>query len=311
MNETTDGAEKPRIFLETELPDLIDAGVEFSLQFRVEGTEEPGILRALDSQGAPAGEAPLVIAGDEDSPEEAGENEGITEPFLVSAPRQSGEYTWKALFLTGPAGEEQETASLEFSFTVRTHFIRLSFWNVPIPASRGENFTLGVGGRCSAGCSLAGLAFRFEDEEGRTVGRGRLGEEILPQTAATYWTNQELRAPEEEGLHHWTLACELPETELPHETEAETMVFRTAPPPKHTLTIKITDDKDRLPLEDAYILVGLHRGITGQDGTVCLKVPPGEQEICVTKMDYLAYQGVLTITEDQSLTIELVFAPQF
>jgi hypothetical protein len=323
--EDTKTVHRTLISLVNVLPDKIDAGTDFSLKFRVSCPQgcslEKGTVTVLDADGGSAAGSVPVRAG----PENGGYE---TDLFSVKAPGQPGDYTWTAVFSGIPApeapdagdtaapGESGEAAghgesSVEFSFTVRAHLISVSIWNVPIPAAGGEKFTIGVGAACSAGCSLAGQAIVIEDTEtGKQIAAGKLGEEILAQTKATYWTEQELTAPREEQVYCWTVSCRLPEAELPHELDAGRLVFRSAAPPRFTVTLKITDDRDFLPIEGADIQVGLHKAVSGKDGTAVLKVPEGEQELAVVKMNYATYESTVNISGDTSLSAALEFSPQ-
>ncbi|MDR0388615.1 MAG: carboxypeptidase-like regulatory domain-containing protein, partial [Spirochaetaceae bacterium] len=317
------------------LPDEIDAGADFSLKFRVRCKSECGLtggtIKIIDGDGNTAAEA--AVSALEEGADTAKDSSpgGIryeTESFTVKAPALPGEYTWKALY-SGPADEEagkeaaetpesikapeavRHTGSLEFSFKVRSHLISISIWDVPMPANKGEKFAVSIGAACSSGCSLAGQTITIEDSEtGKQVAQGKLGDELLAQTKATYWTRQELDAPSDEAVHRWTVRCQIPEGGMPHQTEGPDLVFRTAAVPKYTVTIKVTDDRDFLPLNEANIQLGLYKTVSDKDGVAVLKVPEGEQELVVVKMDYITHQSTVTVNEDSSLSAALEFSPQ-
>ncbi|MDR1429279.1 MAG: hypothetical protein LBI85_03235 [Spirochaetaceae bacterium] len=316
------------------LPDEIDTGADFSLRFQVRCKSEcaldGGTIRVVDSDGAVVAET--GVSAVEKSNEESSSGPGIikyeTETFSVKAPVVPGDYTWTAFYASpkkddgeasaapvspGGPGDAvfEHTGSLEFSLKIRAHLISISIWDVPLPVSKGEKFTVGIGAACSSGCSLAGQALVIEDAEtGKQLAEGRLGEEILDQTRATYWTRQELDAPSDEAVHRWTVRCQIPEGALPHQAEGPDLVFRTAAAPKYTVTVKVSDDRDFLPLEGADIQLGLHRTVTGKDGVAVLKVPEGEQELVIVKMNYITHQAAMNIHEDSSVDAALEFSPQ-
>jgi hypothetical protein len=337
------------ISLVNVLPDKIDAGTDFSLKFRVYCSSgcvlETGTVKVLDGDGNPAAGAVPVRAEAEGGgyeteqffvkapqtpgdytwtavfsgfPEEApgAQDKGAGEaaaPDKETGAASVGAAAPAEKAGTEPAGESTEHAesSVEFSFTVRAHLISVSIWNVPIPAARGEKFTIGIGASCSAGCSLAGQAIVIEDPEtGKQIAKGTLGEELLAQTKATYWTEQELTAPSEDNVYRWTVSCKLPEDQLPHELDAGRLVFRAAAPPRFTVTVKVSDDRDFLPLDAADIQLGFHKAATGKDGTAVLKAPEGEQELVIVKMNYATYETTVNISGDTTLSAALEFAPQ-
>ncbi|MDR1178233.1 MAG: hypothetical protein LBK64_05350 [Spirochaetaceae bacterium] len=314
------------------LPDEIDVGADFPLRFLVrcksECSLDGGTIRVVDSDGNTAAEAavsPAEESADDSSPA-SGAIAYRTEIFSVKAPVVPGEYTWTAFYSDSKkedGGTEEpstnspevsgieHTGSLEFSLKIRAHLISISIWDVPMPVSTGEKFTVGIGAACSSGCSLAGQTLTIEDAEtGKQLAEGKLGNEILGQTRATYWTMQELDAPSDEAVHRWTVRCHIPEGGLPHQAEGPDLVFRTAAAPRYTVTVKVSDDRDFLPLAGADIQLGLRKAVTGTDGAAVLKVPEGDQELVVVKMNYITHQSMMNIHEDSSISAALEYSPQ-
>jgi hypothetical protein len=301
------------------LPDEIDVGADFPLRFLVrcksECSLDGGTIRVVDSDGNTAAEA--AVSSVEKSADDSAPASGVitcaTETFSVKAPMVPGEYTWTAFYSDSKKEDAgiEHTGSFEFSLKIRAHLISISIWDVPMPVSKGEKFTVGIGAACSSGCSLAGQALIVEDAEtGKQLAGGKLGNEILAQTKATYWTMQELDAPPDEAVHRWAVRCRIPEGGLPHQTEGPDLVFRTAAAPRYTVTVKVTDDLDFLPLAGADIQLGLHKTVTGKDGAAVLKVPEGDQELVVVKMNYITHQATLTVNEDTSVSAALEYSPQ-
>ncbi|MDR3275657.1 MAG: hypothetical protein LBT11_00375 [Treponema sp.] len=287
----------------------IDAGMDLSFKVRVScpppGTLEGSPVRILDGEGGLIAEAVLLGPGD-------GGNE--TEPFRIKAPVSPGVYTWTALFPAQEAADPpQDEARAAFSFRVKPHHISLSAWGIPSPASRGEKCTVKIGAACSSGCSLAGLPLIIEDPQGGPLGgplaAGKLGETILDNTTNTYWTAQEFTAPAADGVYSWTARCPVEGLELPHEAEAITFHFRTAPAPEHQVSIEVSGENDHLPVRDAIIMVGLHQASTDKQGRAELTVPGGKQDVSIIHPDYIPYLENRDITGDLRLPVRLVYLP--
>jgi hypothetical protein len=140
-----------------------------------------------------------------------------------------------------------------------------------------------------------------------------LGGEILPQTNGIYWTEVELSAPCDEELHRWFAECMITPEELalPHQTSSESFLFRTTKPPEHMVTVEVTRRGDVIPVEDAYIMIGMYKTSTDKEGIARLEVPGGKQELTVTKDDYLTFQTTVEINEDTSVKAELEFFQVF
>lgn len=297
---------KTSISIIEAIPAEIDAGVDIVLKARVlcpsSCSLQGGKIRIIDPQADVVTEVDLPLS-------DGTSNE--TDEFTVKAPIMPGKYTWTAVF---PAQQKEgilhQESSAQFSFNVKPHLITLSVWGIPLPVSKGEKFKVEIGAKCSAGCSLAGLPFVIEDGNNKQVATGKLGEEVLPQTNGIYWTEQGLNAPADEALHRWVAKCITSELEWAHQTNVASFSFRTAMPPEHTVTIEVTNRKDKIPITDAYVMLGLHKASTDKHGIARVEVPGGKQELYVTKIGYLSFQTTVEITGDATVTTELVYYPE-
>lgn len=297
---------KTSISIIEAIPAEIDAGADILLKARVLCTSscnlQGGRIRIIDPQGDVVTEVDLPLS-DGTSKE--------TDEFTVKAPIMPRKYTWTAVF---PAQQKEgilhQESSAQFSFNVKPHLISLSVWGIPLPVSKGEKFKVEIGAKCSAGCSLASLPFVIEDGNNKQVAAGKLGEEVLPQTNGIYWTEQELNAPADEALHKWVAKCITTELEWSHQTNLISFSFRTAMPPEHTVTIEVTNKNDKTPINNAYVMLGLHKASTDRHGIARVEVPGGKLELCVTKIDYLSFQTTVEITGDATVKVELVFFPE-
>ncbi|KUO62677.1 MAG: hypothetical protein APF84_06930 [Gracilibacter sp. BRH_c7a] len=296
---------KTSLSIMSEIPNEIDAGANISLKASVICTAgcslQGGKVRIIDSQGDVVAEAGLSLSDG---------TSNQTEEFNVQVPIIPGQYTWTVIF---KALEKEnilhQECSAEFSFQVKPHSISLSVWGIPLPVSKGEKFSISIGAKCSAGCSLAGLPLNIKDCDGKQVGSGKLGENVLPQTNGVYWTEQELDAPADEAIFKWFIECNGLDLECEHEINPIDFAFRTAAPPEHTVTIEVRNIDDLTPVKEAYVMLGLHKATADDNGIAVLKVPGGEHELYVTKKDYLLFQKMVVITGDDKLKAELVFFP--
>ena len=243
-----------------------------------------------------------------------------TAEFTVKAPAKIGGYTWTARFIPGGINEGKSGASADnpgkivhkesstdISFKVRAHLISLSVWDVPFPVTRGEPFKVSIGACCSSACSLAGLNLRImTGSETRTV---VLGNEIVPNTKATFWTSAELEAPDDENVYKWTIDGDIPQSEHPHQIEPAVLNFRTAAPARYTVTINVVSRRDNDPLKGAYVMLGLYKGESNKEGISKLKVPAGKHKLVVTVRDYQYYEDEIDVSGDMVITTPLTFSP--
>ncbi len=232
--------------------------------------------------------------------------------FTLPAPMQVGKYTWKVLFC-GEDGdidfEPEEIASV--SFIVKPHLISMSTWGIPSPVEKGSVFSVNIGAACCGQCSLAGLSLHIENDDGQIVATGALRPEVKPKTNNTYWTELQLTAPDDEAVHRYVVKCAAPELVCPHaEVEPEPFMFRTAPSAELLVTVIAVTERDKDPIEDAYVMLGLIKGTTGKDGKATVKVPKGVLELTVLRKDYITQTMIVEVTEDMTLTVPLVFRPQ-
>jgi hypothetical protein len=233
-----------------------------------------------------------------------------TDEFVVSAPFEPGEYTWTAVF---PSQEKQgilhDESSASFSFVVQPHTTSVEVWDVPSPVALGDELKVKVGVQCSAQCSLAGQGVEIYDREGEHVVTGTLGDDPWPESAARYWTEVELKAPEVEGRHRWTVRFPEPDLEVAHKEASSSLVFVSAREPECVVTIEVADKDAETPSEGVHVRLRplLYRGSTyvtqtDERGVARLRVPRGKYQLYVWGEEY--EKLVPSINVDGDLTIE-------
>ncbi len=283
----------------------VDAASEATLQVKVSCPEQcdlqGGRVRISDEDGDTVKEVALAPFDGEAN---------VTDRFAVTMPVEPGPHTWTALFL--PAEGEQarhEQGSVTFGFAVRAHRISISVWDVPSPVAKGERFTAKIGAKCSAGCSLARHPFVIEDGNGDQVATGMLGETVLAGTAGTYWTEQQLVAPSEEGLCKWSASLVPSGLELPHDVSPKPFAFYATQPPEHTVTVQVVDASSKKPLEHASIFIDRRRASTDAHGMARVEASTGSHTLYVTLEQYEPFQMTVEVAGDVTVEAGLKFSP--
>jgi hypothetical protein len=233
-----------------------------------------------------------------------------TDVLIVKAPTEPGEYTWTAVFA---AREKEGTlhgeSSASFSLAITHHATSLAVWDVPLPIVINTRFTVKVGARCSAECSLAGKELAIYDQSGERLATAVLGDDCWSDTGALYWTDVELEAPGAVGYHVLEARLPKPAMEFPHEGASYTFSFLAAAPPEHAVTIEVVDKDTNAPIEDADVVLHPYRSKTDESGTARLMAPKGEYGLYVAGVGKQIFQTAVKVTGDVAVRAELLAAP--
>ncbi len=211
------------------------------------------------------------------------------------------------------------------------HSTSIAVWGVPSPVVVSSRFTVTVGVKCPAACSLTGRRIVVRDAAGAEVGRGRLGSRPAPGTRALYAARVALAAPAEAGVHAWTAtfpaagpaaplvaedgppAAPPPETaapaEAPHAEAQATFSFRAAARPEHSVTVTVHDQGTETPLAAVEVHLGPYRAATDAAGRTRVDVPPGDYDLYVRKAGYAPHTGRVAVTGDIALRVAATPAP--
>ncbi len=215
-----------------------------------------------------------------------------------------------------PAGEQ--SAALP-------HPTSIAVWDVPSPVVAGSRFTVTVGVKCPAACSLTGRPIVVRDAACAEVGRGRLGSQPAPGTRALYAASVALAAPVEAGVHAWTAtfpavgsgappaaaggtAAPQP-PEAPHAEAQATFSFRAAERPEHRVTVTVYDQQTEAPLAQVEVHLGPYRAATDARGRAQVEVPAGRYDLYVRKAGYAPHTGGVAVTGDVALRVAVAPAP--
>jgi hypothetical protein len=186
------------------------------------------------------------------------------------------------------------------------HQTSLAVWDIPT-ATAGERFSIKVGAKSSAGCSLGGRRVEVLDGEA-VVAAGQFGDAPWPGTDALFWTEVELQAPDKPGLVTLSVRFDAAELDEPHENASSPFNVSVIAKPDHTLTVKVA--ADGVPVEDAIVRLGPMRASTDASGVAAVKLAKGRYELVVWKAGYDAPVTPVTIDADAFVQIDVRTVPQ-
>jgi hypothetical protein len=166
-----------------------------------------------------------------------------------------------------------------------------------------------VGAKCSALCPLADQEVEIHDRT-EVRGRGTLGPAPWPGTNALYWAEMDLDVPAAEGTHCWEVALKASTLESPHERASSSFGFIAVPPPEHRLIVTVSEKKTGVPVRDAVVRLGPHRGSTDESGSAGVELPKGAYDLVVWKLGYKALEKALEVTADATVQVEIEPDPE-
>jgi hypothetical protein len=266
------------------------------------------------SAGCDLGGLPLTVQGPGDDKStlatcESGDDEGAE--VTLKAPRQVGAQTWRIAFPPHEAhGIRHDGCSLALTVNTIPHETSLAVWDIPSPVLKGQPFTINVGAKSAANSDLKGLDIAVHDASGTVVARGRLRDTPWPGTSGLYWDEVELIAPAEEGLSKWSVRFAADGLALPHDGTAAEFSAMVSRPPEHRLTVKVIEQKSKVPIEDVQVRLGPFRGATDPTGIAEVMMPKGTYDLHVWKAAYEAPAHSIEIKGDLSIEVEAVFVPE-
>ena len=188
------------------------------------------------------------------------------------------------------------------------HEISLAVWDVPSPVVIGHRTTLKVGISCQSRCSLAGTAIEIRDEQGASIGCGRVGAEPWPGTMALYWVEIDVMTPATDGDRAWSIAAATAdETHTPLTSVARVIACR---PPEHRVTFEVIEKTCGGPLAGVELRVGAFRAATDDAGIACVAVPGATYDIGTWKLGYKVLSKTTDIARDLTIRLELIAVPE-
>ena len=188
------------------------------------------------------------------------------------------------------------------------HEISLAVWDLPSPVVIGRRTTLKAGISCPCGCSLARTTIDVRDEQGATIGSGRIGPDVWPGSSALHWVELDVTAPDVEGAHTWTVHATAPD-EMHAQLEGTVRVLASRPP-EHRVTIDLIEQGSGRRLADVELRVGAFRATTDEEGRAQIDVPAGRYDVHAWKIGYDLLSIAEDITNRTTLRLERAVAAQ-
>jgi hypothetical protein len=285
------------------LPESAAAGIDIELKVKV------SCPAGCDLRGTPvtvmAGDA--VLAGTQIATYSEMVNE--TDGFTFKAPAAAGEHPLSILI--SPHDDENtshEASSFPILLKTMPHATTMAVWDTPAPAVVNSPFTVKVGVKCSAGCSLCGHLVEVRDESGVAVGHSALRLETWPESDSLYWTEIVLPAPLTPQVQRWTAVFTPVGLTLPHDEACSSFTFRTDKPPDHRVTIHVVARDSGAPLQDVEVRIGQYELFTDAKGIGSILVPKGAYDLEIRQDGYRASPISVTIDDDTTVTIEALRA---
>jgi hypothetical protein len=185
------------------------------------------------------------------------------------------------------------------------HETSLAVWDLISPIIVGRRATLKVGVACRSGCNLSGVSVDVYNEAGARVGGGTLGPAPWPATAALYWVELDLAAPEREG----DLLLEIHATPtLPHADATSVVTFVVSRPPEHRVTLRVIDKTSGAPLAGVELRLGRFRTATNVGGIARVELPAGTYEVGTWKNGYEMASKTAVVAADITIDLALTAA---
>jgi hypothetical protein len=233
-----------------------------------------------------------------------------TNKFMVKAPDKAGAYTWLA---EGPASADEGLSDMEtsapLSFQVKPHMTNIVVWEVPSAILAGEKFSIKIGIRCSSGCQPTGREMGIYDHEGTSVAKLALRSDVWPGTAALYFAEVELQAPDIQGLFKWEAKVPASDSELPHGEASLAFGVTFVKPPDFRVIVEAVDRETQAPLRGARVRMHPYRAVTDARGVAQLNVPKGAYKIFVSAPKYISVRTNSEVTENMTTKAGLTLEP--
>ena len=233
-----------------------------------------------------------------------------TAAFAVAAPLEPGTYTWSAVYAadtTPDVAREQTPAT--FSFTVHPHKTHVLVWDSPSTVQCGETFSIKLGLKCSSRCRPDGWTLEVRDHEQNRLATAKLGDDVWPETAALYYAQIDLNAPDLEGLYRWEVGAPASGLDVSHAESAASLNVRVVPTPDCVLTVEAIDLESLTPVEGAKVVVHPYRAFTDERGMAEVKVPKGEYRLFVSGRGHFPFQSQCEVNTDMTIRAQLALDP--
>ena len=188
---------------------------------------------------------------------------------------------------------------------VKPHPTSVVVWDAPSTIECGEEFSVKLGVKCSSECRPDGWTVEVRDHDGKKRATAPLSGEPWPGTAALYYTEVDLSAPDTEGLFAWEAKAPMDVLEIPHAECIARFDFRVVPTPECLLTVVTIDIESQTPVEGAKVVVHPYKAFTDERGVAEVRVPEGEYRLFVSGKKYFPFRSDVEMKTDVTIRAEL------
>lgn len=190
-----------------------------------------------------------------------------------------------------------------------SHDTHVVVWDVPPTIDRGAMFRFKVGVKCAQGCRAEEWSAEIRDDAGRTLAKAAFREGPWTGTAALYYADANVIAPDAEGLHAWeayvpAIAATGPGATA-HPAASTRFNVRVVPEAACVLKVIAVDARTQLPVRGARVVVHPYRTSTDEDGVAELRVPKGAYRIFVSDRRYVPFRSDGEVETETTIRAEL------
>ena len=193
------------------------------------------------------------------------------------------------------------------SSTVEPHSTRVVVWDAPSAVECGEKFSIKLGVKCSSECRPDAWALEVRDHDGKELARATPSDGPWPGTAALYYAEVDLTAPDTEGLFAWEAKAPAAGLDIPHAESVANFGVRVVPMPECLLTVEAIDLKSQAPVKGAKVVVHPYRAFTDERGVAEVRVPKGEYRLFVSGKNYFPFRSDGEAKTDMTIRAELAW----
>lgn len=174
--------------------------------------------------------------------------------------------------------------------------ISLAVWDVQMPVTAGERFTIKAGATAAARTTIEVL-----DAAGTVVAWGALGNEPYKGTQGLYWASLDMAAPAEQGVAEYTVRAG---------GASSRFSIAAAGKPEHTLTVTVTEKQTNEALADVEVRLGPFHARTGTDGRAAIRLCKGDYQLHLWRTAHIAQPQAVQIGGDTSLALTMTHVPE-
>lgn len=235
--------------------------------------------------------------------------ENETEALIVYTAAEPGEYTWTASFSLEEEGGVVHAKSEDFfTYIHKPHAVSMAVWDFPNYLLPGASFNGKVGVKCSALCNLQDTAVELLDETGAVMAEAKMSGAPAPGTAALYWAELSLKAPDAAGVYTWQAKFLNAGT---HSEASKPLILRVEAAPECSVTIALTDKESKEPLSGITFSLPPYQLVTDEAGEAKLDVAKGDYQLYITKNPlYKPVRTSVNIEDSRTVRVELEKALQ-